>query len=171
MWYNMSRYAFGSSPMKKFEEHLLKCTGYTVIILLLFYLFAATGDFTHAAITFPTFVTIFAFGAVISVAEIILKLESLKKWLRVLIHYAALLLAFIVVFVITGNLRDGGTGLIFSALIIFTFFYALIFAIVYFVRKAIGKAESKRRANKPVSKKTQKKPAPAPYRSRFGGND
>ncbi len=157
--------------MKKIEEHLLKCTGYTIIILFLFYLFAAMGDFTYAAITFPTFVTIFAFGAVISVAEIILKLESLKKWLRVLIHYAALLLAFIVVFVITGNLKDGGTGLIFSALIIFSFFYALIFAIVYFIRKAISKAADKNTAKKPSGKRTDKKPSPAPYRSRFGGND
>ena len=156
--------------MKKFEEHLLKCTGYTVIILFLFYLFAATGDFTHAAITFPTFVTIFAFGAVISAAEIVLNLKSLKQWLRIVIHYAALLLAFIVVFVITGNLKDGGTGLIFSSIIIFTFFYALIFAIVYFIRKALRKAEGKTAKKKTNTKKTAKKPN-APYTSRFGGND
>ena len=152
--------------MKKIENLLLQAAGYTVIILFLFFIFAATGDFTKAAITFPQFATILCFGVTISVAGLIFKLDSIKKWIRILIHYAVLLAAFTVIFIITGNLVSGGTGTVFSAVVIFTFFYAIIAALVYFVGRFIKSADKKvdikaRRNTKPAAKKEE-------YTPRFG---
>ncbi len=152
--------------MKKIENLLLKAAGYTVIILGIFYLFAFTGDFTEAAITFPTFLTILLFGIVIALAGLILQLDSMKRWLRILIHYAVLLVAFTVIFIITGNLASGGTGTVFSALVIFTFLYGIIYAAVYFIGKAIRLAD--RKVDCKLNGKKKADNAKPVYKPRFG---
>ena len=154
--------------MKKIENLLLQAAGYTVIILCLFFLFTATSDFTEAAITFSRFATILAFGIVISVAGSILKIESIKKWIRILIHYSVLLVAFIVVFVITGNLTSGGTSMIFSALVIFSFFYALVAALVFCFGKFVKTTDKKVNAKLANNRKPAKKKEI--YTPRFGKN-
>ena len=134
--------------MKTIENLLLKACGYTLSILFLFYLFGVISDFTNPYIDFKTFLTIFLFGALISVSELIFKIKKLHYVLKVLIHFVTLFTAFTVVFVFTGNISSKGPASIFSALIIFTFLYAVLFTAAYFIRKFVKKADSKIEANR-----------------------
>ena len=154
--------------MKKLENILLRGTAYSVLILIIFYLFAIVGQLTEPAITFPTFVLIVAFGLIISASELVFSIKSLKTPLRVLIHYAALLAAFCAIFVFSGNLSADGPAAIFSAVVIFTFLYALVFVIVYFSRRAIRLADKKIGKQVEKSRANDKKPE---YKSLYGKQD
>ena len=154
--------------MKRFEKLMLSTTAFTVLILFFFYLFAVIGGFTEPLISFPTFLLILGFGFIISVSSLILKVERIKKSLRVLVHYASLMLAFTVVFIISGNLSSGGTPVIFSAIVVFTFLYAVIFTASYFVKKAVASFDSKIDAQSSTKKtvKTKKE-----YKSLYSSKD
>ena len=129
--------------MKIIENLILKACGYSSAILFLFYLAGTVADFTNPYINFKTFLFIALFGVVISIAELVLKVEKIHIFLRILIHYLALFCAFTVIFIISGNIAVKGPASIFSALIIFTVLYAVIFSALYFIRKAIKTADSK----------------------------
>jgi hypothetical protein len=128
--------------MKTLENIILKSCGYTAFILFLFYTAGTIADFTNPYIDFKTFLIIALFGTAISLSELILKLKSFNVFLKVLLHYLVLFCAFTVIFVISGNISSKGPSAIFSSLIIFTFFYAIVFTAVYFIRKAIKKADA-----------------------------
>lgn len=127
--------------MEKIKSIVLNSTAYTVVILLLFYIYALIGNLTHPAITFGTFLIILLFGFVISLANMIFGIKRLHPALRLLIHYAALLVAFIFVFVIAGKLAINGIASVFSAIIIFTILYGVIYAISYGVKSALSSVE------------------------------
>lgn len=154
--------------MKKIENILLRGSAYTVLILVLFYLFAVLGQLVEPAITFPTFIIIVVFGFVISVCELVFCIKSLKTPIKVLIHYAVLLVAFCAIFIFSGNLDSKGPAAIFSAVVIFTFLYSLIFLIVYFARKGINAADKKIEKHMKKTKKDEKKPE---YKSLYGKQD
>ncbi len=128
--------------MKTVENLILKACGYTLSILLLFYLAGTIADFTNPYIDFKTFSVILLFGLLISLTELVFKIKKLHVFLKVLIHYLVLFCAFTVTFVISGNIAKRGAAAIFSALVIFTFFYAIMFTAAYFVRKFIKKADA-----------------------------
>ena len=127
--------------MKIIENIILKAGGYTASILFLFYLAGTIADFTNPYIDFKTFIFIALFGTLISVSELLFKIQAIHTAIKVLIHYAVLFCAFTVVFIISGNIASRGSAAIFSALIIYTFFYAVIFTALYFIRKSIKKAD------------------------------
>ena len=127
--------------MKTIENILLKACGYTVFILTLFYLFGLLSEIGAAFINFSTFLTIALFGLLISLAELVFKIEKIHTALRVLIHYIVLLIAFNVIFIASGNLSANTTGQIFSAIIIFTVFYVIMFGLVYIFRRFIQKTD------------------------------
>ena len=129
--------------MKTLENLILKAMGYTVCILMLFYLAGTISEFTNPYINFKTFLIILLFGTLISATGLFFKIEKLNNAIKVLIHYLVLFCAFTVIFIISGNISRRGAAAIFSALIIFTFFYAIIFTALYFIRKAIKKADLK----------------------------
>lgn len=129
--------------MKTLENLLLKACGYTVTILFLFYLSGALSTLTDPYIDFKTFSVILLFGALISLSELIFRIEKISAILKVLIHYSVLFCAFTVIFISSGNIAKRGPAAIFSALIIFTFFYAIIFTSGYFLRKYVRKADAK----------------------------
>ena len=127
--------------MKKIENLLLRAAGYTVLILLLFYLFGLASDFTDAYISFPTFAIILSFGVIISFAGLIFNIKKLHMALRVLLHYIVLLIAFSIIFISNGNISSGGSGAIFVAVTVYTALYAVIFTISYLVTKTVRKAD------------------------------
>lgn len=141
--------------MKRFENILLKGCGFAILILTLFYIFALINDFNTATIEFSTFALILAFGMIISLTTMLLGLKKLSLPLRILIHYASLMLAFCLVFMASGNISADSPAKIFSAIIIFTFLYALLFGVVYFIKKAVNTVDSK--VNKRTKKNTEKK--------------
>ncbi len=150
--------------MKKLETLLLKACGYTIITTALFYIIALIGKFTTAAIDFPTFALIFLFGIVISASSLILGIQSMRIIFRILIHYAVLLVSFFFVFLFAGKLGNAGMPVIFSAIIVFTFLYALIFALTYFIKRAVNGADSFL-TKKNDSKKGEKKPYKPLYKN------
>ncbi len=146
--------------MKKLENILLKACGYTILILVLFYLFAAFNNFGESEIGFSTFALIFAFGILISLTTLILGFKKPSLPFRILIHYGSLLLAFFAVFVAGGKISADSPSKIFSAVIIFTVLYALIFGIVYLVRRLVKSADNK------IDKKQKPK---SEYKSIYSG--
>ena len=147
--------------MEKIKSIILSSTAYTVVIILLFYIYALIGNLTHPAITFGTFLIILLFGFVISLANMIFKIEKLHYAIKLLIHYAALLISFIFVFIIAGKLSISGIASVFSAIVIFTFLYAVIYAISYGVKSALNSVDkSKNSANskQQTNKKSVYKP-------------
>lgn len=156
--------------MKKIENLLLKACGYTLLTTLLFYIAALLGEFTKPAIDFPTFALIFVFGIIISAASMILYVKTMHTALKILIHYVILFIAFFVIFLLAGKLTLGGPSVVFAAIVIFTFLYALIFAAVYFIRRAVIGADKALDAR--VSKKNSaKKPYTPLYKTKDADNE
>ena len=129
--------------MRIIEKLLLKSCAYSVLIVTLFFLFTMVTSFTEAAIRLGTFFLILLFGLLISLSDLILKIEKLHKMLRLLIHYSVLLVAFIVIFIISGNISASGAGAVFSAVFIFTVLYAVISLIVYLAKRSVKSVDAK----------------------------
>lgn len=129
--------------MKRVENLVLKGCAYTVLITVLFFLFTLLTDFTEAAMTIGTFMLIFLFGVLISLANLLLELLPLRTVLKVMIHYATLLVTFVVVFIINGRIALGRASAVFSAIVLFTFLYAFFFLVAYFIKKSIGAADKR----------------------------
>ena len=144
--------------MRKLEKILLKSCSYTVLTLALFYTFALVGKFTAAYIDFGTFAVFYLFGLIISLTNLVLSVEKLRFIFRIGIHYSVLLTVFCIVFVIMGKISLKSAGAVFSSIIIFTLFYAVMFAIVYILKKLTQKGDNfiESRSNKNNSQKKQK---------------
>ena len=94
---------------------------------------------------------------------------KLKKSLKCLVHYGVLLVAFYLIFIISGNISIQRHAAIFAAIVIFTALYFTVYAIVHFVRRAIDKADDKldkHSANK-IIKASKKKE----YKSIYGDGE
>ena len=146
--------------MKKIEKLLLDACAYTVLISLLFLLFAQISGFTTATLSFWRFLLLTLFGAIIALANNIWSLKDWHYMLRLFIHYIALLAAFIAVFVISGNIKADGGAAIFVAIVIYTFLYALFFTIVYFGKKSVNAVDKKLVSKKKVTDKKEEKYSP-----------
>ena len=144
--------------MRKLEKILLKSCSYTVLTLALFYTFALISNFTAAYIDLGTFAVIYLFGLIISLTDLVLSVEKLRFIFRIGIHYSVLLTVFCIVFVIMGKISLKSAGAVFSSIIIFTLFYAVMFAIVYILKKLTQKGDDfiESRSNKNNSQKKQK---------------
>ena len=150
--------------MKRIQHLLLTACAYTVVLLAVLYVFAELTD-VKSGISFARFALVFAFGVTIALASSLLNAQSISRHLGIVIHYSVLLLAFIVLFVVIGSISTGGK--IFAAIVIFTFFYALVFLLSSLINRAVSSAD--KRLDKKHPKKS--KPTPAPYRSIYGKND
>ena len=129
--------------MKKLESILLSGCAYAVAIIALFFGFAAISKITEARIGVGQFFLILLFGQIISVAGYILKNASWHFLIRYALHYLTLFLTFCVIFIVNGNINSKGGSAIFSALVIFTFFYALVFFLIYILKKSFSTVEKK----------------------------
>ena len=99
------------------------CVWFTVLTLCLFLIGSAFPEFGNA-IAVKTVLVLFAFSFLIACANLILGIPKIPASLRFLLHYAASLLAFYVLFVrIAMQATEARTVL--TALILFTIFYAL----------------------------------------------
>ena len=132
----------------------------SVMILITFYLFALATGFTTPMIDFTKFAVILLFGLLISCVNLVLSYEKLRLPIRIAAHYAILLVAFSVIFIVGGNLGGGNMGAIAAAVIVFTFLYAVIFPISYVLVKGVREADKRvgDRLSKSGTKKENKKP-------------
>ncbi len=147
--------------MKKLESVLLKACGYTVLIMAVFYAFMSLND--ESSLSLPTFVLISVFGILVSVTTMILGLKKPALPIRILLHYASLLLVFYVVFIAIGKRAASTPAQIFSAVIIFTVVYIFMFIAVYFIRLLIGKID-KRLDKKSARKHSSKQDTKSEYK-------
>lgn len=152
--------------MKRIENILLRACGFTILITLLFYVIAFVGQLTEPRIKFGTFALIFAFSVVISLANTVLKMNKPSFLWRILIHYSALLVSFSVIFIISGNIKSEGPGGILSAVIIFTFLYAIVFTLSYLIIKAVRASDKGLDMRRGGKKKQETKP----YKSLYGAS-
>ena len=129
--------------MKKIESLFFVGCAYAVAIVALFFGFAAISSFAEVKIGVGQFFLILLFGQIIAVAGYILKNAAWHALIRYPLHYLTLFCAFCLIFIVSGNISNEGGSAIFSAVIIFTFFYALAFLIIFAVKKAISSIEKK----------------------------
>ena len=153
--------------MRRIHKIFLTGCGYAVLILSMFYAFAAITQFTAPAIAPKEFTLILTFGFVIALAEFMYEQLKLKTVFKCLIHYGVLFVAFCLIFVVAGNIKSQKPSTIFTALILYTFMYFFTWTIIHFVRKAINCADDKLAAKtKPAANKTKKG-----YKSLYSDND
>lgn len=146
--------------MRRIHKLFLVGCGYTVLILSLFHLYAAVSNFVSPAIAPGQFALILASGMVISLAEFMYEHLKIKKVLKCIIHYCVLLVAFCLIFIISGKISAQRSAAVFVAIMLYTFLYFFIYVIVHFARKGIdlmdNKLEAKSGAKEDKSKKNYK---------------
>ncbi len=153
--------------MKKIESFILKSCGYTVLLLLVLYIFLAAMGVTEQGVPIGRFLLMLGYGCLISGAELVYKALEVRKALKILIHYSMLLAGFMVVYLtirgITGNIAAS----ILIAVTIFTLLYALILGAVIGLKHLVSKADTELESRPDSPKK--KKEAPE-YHSLYGDN-
>ena len=152
--------------MRRIERLLLTGSGYSILILTIFYAFAAISNFTSPAITFPQYALIVGFGYLIALAELMYNALNLKKWLRGIIHYGVLLLAFCIIFIISGNIKSGRASAIFAAIVLFTMLYFALWGMIHLIRKTANIADDKIESKQPKVKDNKKV-----YKSLYSSDD
>ena len=80
--------------MRRINKIFLTGCGYAILILSLFYIFAAVSQFVSQSIAPGQFVLILSFGFIISLAEFMYEELKVKRIYKCLIHYGVLLVAF-----------------------------------------------------------------------------
>lgn len=149
--------------MKHFKSILANGCVFSTVITLIASVVAlivdrAEGLFKEVSLPVSQFLVILAFSFLIAAANRILTLRRMHAALRLLIHYAALLVSFLFIFVLAGNLKITGADSIFIAVFLFTVLYAAAMAIVLSLLSALGILGK--------GKKNQKSSA-VPYKNRF----
>lgn len=129
--------------MKHLRSILTGGCVFTTVITLLFSIVAliinrAEGIYGEVSLPVSQFLLILLFSFVIASANHVFFLRRLHTALRLLIHYSALLVSFIFVFVVAGNLHITGTASVFIAIFVFTVLYAVMMAIVLSFLRAVG---------------------------------
>ena len=131
------------------------------LISVFFYFIAAivnNGDETllDPAINLRQFLLILLFSLLVALANRLLAYPKLHIALRILVHYATLLAAFLVVFVAAGKLKISGAASLFLSIMIFSVLYAVFFVAGYFLLRLFGALPNKKNEEEPRT-----------YRSRF----
>ncbi len=134
----------------KLEKFVYHTCAYSVIISLLFYVFAAIAKSPELTMSFGRFALIVAFSLVVTFAESLLYIKKIKKPFAIFIHFAALFVAFFVVFIAINN-KGFLPSFIFSSLAIFTLLYVLVLLCAILLKKASKKipleSSSKKESN------------------------
>lgn len=153
--------------MRRIHKLFLTGCGYTVLILSLFYAYAAISNFVMPAIAPGQFALIFASGIIISLAEFMYEQLKVKKTLKCVIHYAVLMVAFCLIFIISGKISAQKPAAVFIAIILFTLLYGIIWTVVHFSRKAIDRMDD----NFEAKKKNKENKAKKGYKSLYGDGE
>ena len=116
--------------MKVFKKFLFNACLYTVIILTIFYLFAAVSELSDSVIGVSKYFTILVFGALISASVLVFD-TKIKKAYKYLINYAVLLAAFCTIFLSASSGVGNFVARVFASVVIFTLIYAFVFLFRY----------------------------------------
>lgn len=143
----------------KFFYHIC---AYTTVICALFYLCAALFSLEDISLSFGRFFLILAFGAVISIAELIFSISRLNNALKYIIHFTSLFAVFLIAFATIKNQSGQTFGFtsFMTALLIYTAVYLPVFLVLKIFRYTSAK----------IKKKTETK-SDSTYRKRFNTPD
>ena len=146
--------------MNRLGNFILRSCGYTVLLMLVLYVFLAAIGGVDQGIPFIRFLVLLRYGAFIVSAGEVYKTTSLKKPLRILIHYFILLIGFVPVYVFSGASHSVNASKIFIALMIFSILYAFIGVVVCGIRSVAFKRTEgpKTTEDKPIEPKPQYTP-------------
>ena len=112
---------------------------YTVLITSLFMLFSALSGLSSPAITAGRFFIILGFGMLLSVTGLLFEVKNFPYFVKLILHYAVALVAFILLFVVIGNLAARGVATVFAVSVFFTALYFLVFFLVRLVSRLLEK--------------------------------
>ena len=143
--------------MRRIHKLFLVGCGYAVLILSLFYTFAAISNFGSQAIAPGQFALIVVSGLVIALAEFIYEQLKIKKSLKCVIHYIVLMIAFCLIFIISGKISAQKPAAVFISIILYTLLYFIIWTIVHFARRAIDRMDDKLEAKTKAKNEKVKK--------------
>ena len=130
--------------VKEFVRKILVSSCVICTLISVFFYFIAAivnnGDETllDPAINLRQFLLILLFSLLVALANRLLAYPKLHIALRILIHYATLLSAFLVVFIWAGKLKIDGPAAVFLSIMIFTVLYAVCFVAGYFLLRLFG---------------------------------
>lgn len=116
---------------------------YTVLITSLFMLFSALSGLSSPAITAGRFFIILGFGMLLSVAGLLFDVKNIPYFVKIILHYAVSLVAFILLFVVIGNLAARGIATIFAVSVFFTVLYFLLFFLLRLFSRLLAKESAK----------------------------
>ena len=108
--------------MKKITDAILKGSFYAIIIISIFYVFAALSENTGLTLPPSRFALLTCFGLIIAFTNLGVSLLKLKATWREVIRYAVLLVSFILTFTLSGTL-DARASSIISVSAVFTLVY------------------------------------------------
>ena len=141
--------------MKRLSEILSRGCVYTVVLTFLICLFGLGIEGTPS-LPVGQFLVLTAIGMILSLAQNIFLLQTIRLIYRFLIHYGVLLVLFEVLFVFTGKITTGGPTGIFVSATVLTILYVLVATAVYFILKAIAKRSQSSAPKKAEPQKAQK---------------
>ena len=149
------------TPKTFIRKILVSTCVVATLISVFFYFLAAIVNkveslMDETAITFRQFLLILLFSLLVALANRLLAYPKLHIALRILIHYATLLAAFLIVFVAAGKLKISGAASLFLSIMIFSVLYAVFFVAGYFLLRLFGALPNKKNEEEPRT-----------YRSRF----
>ena len=146
---------------KQIEKSVFHFCAYTTIISILFYIFAAITGIENISISIGRYFVIIGFSALITLSELIFKIEKLNKILCYIINYSVLFVAFLIVFIIIND-KEFQASFVFASIIIFTVCYFIALGIIF------GYNKLKTKTAKKFEKRTKKKQKENTYTPKFG---
>ena len=124
---------------KLIRQILTSTCVFCTVISVLFYIFTAVAsEIESSAVPFRQFLLILLFSFLIAIANRLFRVRKIRFLFRLLIHYATLLAAFLLIFVAFGKLKISGPSSVFIAIILFTILYLAIIGLSLAVMKFLG---------------------------------
>lgn len=134
----------GSGERKSTRELLANtllyaCVYFTAVAMVLLIIQAIIGESSDAVTIYPLrFILIFPYALLFSAANTLLSLKTVAKWLRVVCHYLATVMGFLIFMYLPASFdRDGSAILV--AIFIVTVLYIFAFLLIAGIRSAIKK--------------------------------
>lgn len=118
------------------------CVIFTFFVLFVFIIGSAAPDFT-GAIDLKNILTILLFSVVFAAANLLLHLDRISVFLRVLLHYGATALGFYFVFILIAAKATAP-----NAVFVMLLFYTILYAILMGVYQVVFRPLARRRAEK-----------------------
>ena len=141
--------------MNRIEKTLLRGSGYTLLILLLFYAFSLIADLDSKSISAERFFIVLGFGMLIATAELIYDILTFNRIIKNIIHYLLLLSSFTIIFILGDFTKQKGITAVVVSLILFSVLYFFILGIVLALRRTVNAADKK--LNKKLAQSNEKR--------------